>query len=103
MDDGKPVIICPYCKSDNVLPFEEESKGPVNESLFIIIFLALAILGAYFLFVISSYLFFPAVVFAFIILASYFINRQDKKKKKKAVVHVPGEYICLDCSNDFTA
>jgi len=99
----QPVIICPHCKSDNVLPFEEESRGPANESLFIIIFLALAILGAYFLFVISSYLFFPAVVFAFVILSSYLINRQDRKKKKKTTAHVLKEHICLDCSNDFLA
>lgn len=102
--DNKEVRLCPYCQSDNTLPFEEENGGKGNDSLSIIIFAAVLLVGAYFFFVISSYLFFPFVVFGLIIISSKIINKRDRDRKKADLL--PQEkkyYICLDCSSNFKA
>ena len=91
---------CPHCGSDNVLPFEEEEKAQSDATLFIVIVLALVLIIGYFLFLISSYLTFPLVVFAAIIISSKLINRQGKEKKVEP--HVVKDYMCLDCSGFFS-
>jgi len=103
MGSEKPKL-CPYCQSDNTLPFEEENGGKGSDSLIIIIFAAVLLIGGYFFFVISSYLFFPFVVFGLIIISTKIINKRDRDRKKTDLL--PKEkkhYLCLDCSNNFKA
>ena len=102
--DNKKVRICPYCQSDNTLPFEEEGSNKGNDSLAFVILAAILLVGAYFFFVISSYLFFPFVIFALIIISTKIINKRDRNRKKADLL--PKEkkyYLCLDCSNNFKA
>lgn len=90
---------CPHCGSDNVLPFEDEERTQSDATLFIIIVLALALMVGYFLFMISSYLTFPLVVFVAIIISTKLINKQEGQKKVEK--HVEKDYMCLDCSRFF--
>ena len=90
---------CPYCGSGNVLPFEEEGRPGSDPTLFIIILLAVSLLTGYFLFMISSYLTFPLVVFVAIIISTKLINRQEREQKVEK--HVEWDYMCLDCSGFF--
>ena len=90
---------CPHCGSGNVLPFEEEKHSGSDPTLFIIILLAVALLTGYFLFMISSYLTFPLVVFVAIIISTKLINRQEKRQKLEK--HVERDYMCVDCSAFF--
>jgi hypothetical protein len=90
---------CPYCSSDNVLPFEDEERSQSDATLFIIIVLALALIIGYFLFMISSYLTFPLIVFAAIIISTKLINRQEKDRKVET--HIERDYMCVDCSGFF--
>ncbi|MCK4765368.1 MAG: hypothetical protein KAW12_24415 [Candidatus Aminicenantes bacterium] len=101
----KEAKICPNCRSDNTLPFEEEgSSGKVGDSLAIILLSALLILAVYFFFVISSYLFYPMVVFAMVIIASLVINKRDRDKKKAKLKPAEKKFhLCLDCSFNFEA
>ena len=90
---------CPYCGSDNVLPFEDEERSQNDATLFIIIVLALALIIGYILFMISSYLTFPLIVFVGIIISTKLINRQERERKvEKQIVR---DYMCLDCSGFF--
>ena len=90
---------CPYCGSDNVLPFEDEERSQSDATLFIIIVLALALIIGYFLFMISSYLTFPLIVFVAIIISTKLINRQERERKVE--VHIEKDYMCVDCSGFF--
>ncbi|MCK5057683.1 MAG: hypothetical protein KAT34_13560 [Candidatus Aminicenantes bacterium] len=102
--NNKEIKLCPYCQSDNTLPFEEEDSGKGSDSLSFIILAAVLLIGAYFFFVISSYLFFPFVVFGLIIISSKIVNKRDRARKKADLQ--PKEkkyYLCLDCSSNFKA
>ena len=92
---------CPYCRSENVLPFEDDSKDQSDLPVIIIILTALALLALYFAFVLTSYMYFPVVVFIAIILTTRVVNRQEKNKKQK-IVKVEGEFICLNCNDSFS-
>ena len=61
---------CPFCYSENVLPFEDDSKKNDTDSLPLILISALILVVGYFVFIISTYLFLPLVVFiAIVVLA----------------------------------
>jgi hypothetical protein len=90
---------CPYCGSDNVLPFEDEDRMQSDPTIFIIIVLALALIIGYFLFMISSYLTFPLVVFVAIIISTRLINKRDREEKVEK--HIVRDYMCVDCSGFF--
>lgn len=90
---------CPYCGSDNVLPFEDEERSQGDATLFIIIVLALALIIGYFLFMISSYLTFPLIVFVAIIISTKLINRQERDRKVEKKIE--RDYMCVDCSGFF--
>ena len=94
-----PFPPCPHCGSENVLPFEEEEKAQSDATLFIVIVLALALLIGYILFMISSYLTFPLIVFVAIIVSSKLINRQQGENKVE--IHDEKDYMCLECSGFF--
>jgi len=90
---------CPYCGSDNVLPFEDEDRPRSDATIFIIIVSALGLIIGYFLFMVSSYLTFPLVVFAAIIISTKLINKRDREKKVEE--HIVRDYMCVDCSGFF--
>lgn len=90
---------CPYCGSNDVLPFEDEERPQSDPTLFIVIVLALAIIIGYFLFMISSYLTFPLIVFVAIIITTKLINKQERKKKVEK--YKVRDYMCVDCSGFF--
>ena len=92
---------CPYCDSENVLPFEEEGGDAGNQTFITILLSALAILGAYFLFLMISYINYPMMIIIIIGAISYIMSRQDKKKKKKIKIQADKDYICLDCNSQF--
>ena len=90
---------CPYCRSHNILPYEDDSGEQSDLPVIIIILTALFLLALYFAFVLTSYMYFPVVVFIAIILTTRVINRQERRKKE--TVKVKGEYICLNCDSSF--
>ena len=92
---------CPNCGSDDILPFESEDDYKDDYSLTIIFLAALLVTGAYFLFVVSSYIYFPFVLFIFIIAAAKMVNRREKQRKKQQ--DRKRDYICLECSSSFNA
>lgn len=93
---------CPYCSSDNVLPFEEEGSDDGDQTFVTILLSALAILATYFLFLMISYINYPLMTIIIILVISYILRRQDKKKKKKIKIQADKDYICLDCNSNFT-
>lgn len=94
---------CPYCQSQNVLPFEEEGGGDAGNQTFITILLsALAILGTYILFLMISYINYPLMIIIIIGAISYITRRGDRKKKKKIKIQTDKDFICLDCNSHFT-
>ena len=95
------INICPYCRSENVLPFEDDNKISSDLPVIITILTALFILALYFAFVVTSYMYFPVVVFIAIILATRVVNRTEKSRRKKHVA-VNKDYICLSCNNSFS-
>jgi len=90
---------CPYCGSDNVLPFEDDTPSQGDDTLFIVLVSAFFLIGGYFLVMISVYLFFPLAVFAAIIIVTRWINKQEQGKKKKKIP--PHDYVCMDCGQFF--
>ena len=93
------VDICPYCRSENILPFEDDSKEQSDLPVLIIILTALTLLALYFAFVITSYMYFPVVVFIAIILTTRVVNRQEKSRKPKII---KGDFICLNCNTSYS-
>ncbi len=91
---------CILCGSDNVLPFEDDTPAH-SETLFLSILTAILIILGYILFMISSYIFFPLVVFAGIIVVTRWINKYNKEKARKASILEIKEYVCLDCNGFF--
>ncbi|NIM15149.1 MAG: hypothetical protein GTO45_24560 [Candidatus Aminicenantes bacterium] len=86
---------CPQCGSGNVLPFEDEEAHKSDATLFIVFLSAFLLITGYLIFMISSYIFFPAVVFLSIIITTRMINRREKERK--AMEDVERNYMCVDC------
>jgi|GEM_PF-1117487 len=98
--NGK-IDVCPFCRSENVLPFEDDNKDPSDLPVIIIILTALFVLALYFAFVVTSYMYFPVVVFIAIILTTRVVNRTEKSRRKKHVAK-NRDFICLSCNNNFS-
>ena len=96
----KQIDICPFCRSENVLPFEDDNKELSELPVLIIILTALSVLALYFAFVVTSYMYFPVVVFIAIILTTRIVNRTEKKGRNK-IVAANRDFICLSCNNSF--
>ncbi len=92
--------LCPFCGSTNVLPFEDDSENESDLPVFMIILIALAVVGLYLAFVVASYMYFPVIVFIAIIISTRIINRQEKKPQKK-LLHHSRDFICLSCNSNF--
>lgn len=90
---------CTHCGSSNTLPFEDDSPLRGDDTLFMIFLSIALIMSAYFLFVLSSYILFPLVVFLAIILITRMINKRHHHTKPK--VTRTHDYVCLDCSSYF--
>ncbi|MEN8222228.1 MAG: hypothetical protein ABFR36_03120 [Acidobacteriota bacterium] len=95
------IEICPFCRSENVLPFEDDTKDQSDLPVIVIILTALSVLALYFAFVVTSYMYFPLVVFIAIILTTRVVNRQERSQRKK-IVAVNKEFICLSCNKSFS-
>jgi len=91
---------CPYCKSFNSLPFEEETRKNQNHTFTIILISAFVLLGSYFLFVIFSYIAYPLMIILLISLSAFILNKKEKQNiiKEKSIEK---EFICLDCNRSF--
>ncbi len=98
MDPGMEPT-CTHCGSDNVLPFEDEEPQKSDPTLFLVLLSAFLVITGYFLFMITSYLYFPLVVFAAIIVTTRLVNKRERQQK--IVKHVEKNYVCLDCSQFF--
>jgi len=91
--------VCPRCDSEAALPFEDEDTTRTDTTLFFVIFSAFLLLTGYFLFMISTYVFFPVVVFVSIIVTTRMLNK--KEKQRKAMRDVERNYMCTDCGAFF--
>ncbi len=91
---------CPYCGSDNILPYEDDSIKSSDLSVTMIITTALSIVALYLAFVVTSYLYFPVVVFIGIIISTRIINKKERGPGKRTDSG-GGNYICLNCNNSF--
>jgi hypothetical protein len=94
-----PKPACPHCGSLNVLPFEDEESHKSDPTLFIVLLTAFLLIAGYLIFVISSYIFFPAVVFIAIIVTTRAVNRREKQPK--AEKEIERDYMCVDCGAFF--
>jgi hypothetical protein len=92
---------CTHCGSTNVLPFEDDSPATGETTFFIIILSLVLLVTAYFLFVVSSYLYTPLVVFIAIIVITRLINKHQGERKSRAVVLKEWDYMCLDCNSTY--
>lgn len=92
---------CPHCGADDVLPFESEEPIESDPSFFIAFITAVLLIGGYFLFVISSYVYFPAAIFIFIIVAAKLVKRNEEQRKKEETVEK--DYMCVECGLSFRA
>lgn len=97
----KPDLICPHCGGDNALPFEDDSPAKEDGTIFIILAAGALLFLGYILLLISTYVFFPGVVFISIIVTTKLINKREREKKKEAAV--PHDYMCLDCGGYFNS
>ncbi len=93
-------VQCPYCGTDDVLPFESEEGMTEDYSFFVIIISAFLLIVGYFVLVVSSYMYFPYVLFAFVIISAKMVNRREKKRKKR---REKNDYLCVECGNSFYA
>lgn len=92
---------CPHCGSDDVLPHESEDDYTDDHSFWIILASAVLLAAGYFLIMISSYIYFPAAIFIFIIIAAWTINRSESKRRSAQLIE--RDYVCLECSRNFKA
>lgn len=92
-------VACTHCGSENTLPFEEECEKKSDPSLIIIIIAALSLLAAYFAFIVTSYLYFPVIVFIGIVISSKIINRKERKKTR---IERKKNFVCLSCNRNFS-
>ncbi|MCP4147138.1 MAG: hypothetical protein GY757_05255 [bacterium] len=92
---------CPYCGADDLLPFESDEEPGIDYSFLVILLSAFLVFLGYFVFVISSYIYFPVAIFIFIIISAKVINRNDERKKKEATIE--RDYLCAECGGEFRA
>ena len=90
---------CPHCGSNDVIPFEEDTGKTWNVSLTVVIISALVLLGGYFLFILSSYLYFPVFILFLIIIAAKWVGNTNRERRQKR--SQPRDYMCLECSQFF--
>lgn len=92
--------VCPFCGSDNILPFEDDSGRDSDLPVLIIILTALILIALYLALVVTSYMYFPIVVFIAIILSTRLVNRHENTRKRK---HLSGsrDFICLSCNSSY--
>jgi len=91
---------CPHCRSDQILPFEEES-GPVRNDTFLIIFIsAFMLVGFYFLFVLLSYMSYPLMVILLVTFSSWLLNRKERRQQKPGIIREK-DFLCTDCGQEF--
>jgi Flp pilus assembly protein TadB len=90
-----PKPACPHCGSVNVLPFEDEGAHKSDATFFIVFLSAFLLVAGYLIFMISSYIFFPAVVFLSIIITTRMLNRRERERKN--MEKVERNYMCVDC------
>jgi predicted membrane protein len=90
---------CIHCGSPNVLPFEDDAPYKGDDTLFLVILSAMLVITGYILFVLSTYLMFPIVVFLAIILITRIINKHHRERKVE--VTKEHDYVCLDCGKFF--
>ncbi|MCK4836454.1 MAG: hypothetical protein KAT17_07445 [Candidatus Aminicenantes bacterium] len=93
-------ISCPYCRSINILPFEEEDESPRDYTFIIIFTAAFLLISFYFLFVILSYMSYPIMVIILITLSSLYQNRKERRKNKPGKI-LEKDFLCLDCGQSF--
>lgn len=93
-------IRCPFCRSDQVLPHEEENRQPPH-TMPVIFFSAFLILGFYFLFLLLSTLSFPIMVIILVALFSFYLRVKEKGRKKIKNLEEKN-FMCLDCGRDFS-
>ena len=92
---------CPYCGADDVLPFESEEDYKDDYSFFIVFLAAILLIAGYFLFVISTYLYFPIALFILIMVSAIVVKRKEEQQKKTETVEK--DYMCVECGNSFKA
>jgi DNA-directed RNA polymerase subunit RPC12/RpoP len=89
---------CPYCKSFDVLPFEDDDGDRVKHTFTLILISAFLLFTVYILFLLSAYLFFPGVV----ILSIYFFTRVvNELEKKKKIIYMKKHFLCIKCGRSF--
>jgi hypothetical protein len=93
--------VCPYCGADDVLPFESEETHESDPSFFIVLITAVVLIGGYFLFVVSSYIYFPVAIFIFTIISAKLVKRGEEQRKKETSVE--RDYMCIECGRSFRA
>ncbi|MCP5048504.1 MAG: hypothetical protein GY940_15145 [bacterium] len=91
---------CSHCGSGNVLPFEDDSHTGGDTTLFIAMLAAVLVLCGYLLFVVTSYLYYPVVVFIAIIATTKLINKHQEERKQ-VQLRREADYMCLDCGGFF--
>ena len=89
---------CPYCGSKDVLPYEEDKTEGYKQTFTLILLSAFSLFGAYMLFLLSAYLFFPGVVLLSIYFFTRIVGHQEKKKK---YVLKKKDFIWIKCNNNF--
>lgn len=93
--------MCPLCGSLNTLPYEEESEHNFEISLTMIIVSGLLLIGLYLAIIVTSYIFYPLVVFAGIIIASKIVNKNRNVGKKGDIEIKETLFLCLNCNRSF--
>jgi len=89
---------CPFCKSFDVLPFEDDREEKVKHTFTLILISAFSLFGIYILFLLSAYLFFPGVV----IFSIYFFTRiVNEYEKKKRIIYKKKFFLCIKCGKSF--
>jgi hypothetical protein len=59
------------------------------------------VIAGYLLFVVSTYLYFPAAIFIFIIISAKMVTRKEERRKKKKLVEK--DFLCVECGETFKA
>ncbi len=90
---------CAHCGSEDVLPYEDDEPVSGDYSIWVIMITGVLLLLGYFTFMVSTYLYFPAAIFIFIIISAWVVNRSDERNKKKVVVEK--DWLCLECDRSF--
>ena len=89
---------CPFCGSKDVLPHEEDKSEAYKQTFTLILLSAFSLFGAYLLFLLSAYLFFPGVV----LISIYFFTRiVGERERKRTIIYKHKDFICLKCGDNF--